>query len=575
MRRLVWVLALVTVLGLARVVHADVEDFVINDFRGRYELFNDTNGGRMLARETIQLTYSDYNHGILRAIPIEYRGNSLRLKILSVERDGDEEPYTTYGENDNEVLKIGDPDKTITGPHTYEISYEMRNIVTFYDNHDEWYWDINGDQWRQPFEHVSGEVIFPNGWKGDDVPAPQCFTGTYGDTRQGCVVEKTERGYAFSTTAPLNPSETLTIVAGATKGLFSPRTAADWWRDNAGQLSGIAAGIGGSVCAYLVWRRHGKDHKGRGVIIPEYAPPKNLSPAEVGLLMDYNVDGRDLTATIIDLAVRGYLRIHDDEKKRLGLFKKHEFSLELVKADTAGLKPHESKLLKALFDPFSKGTLQAIAAIDRKKMYAAVEDVKKKLNQELTDSYGLFEKDPKKYQGWLCGIGVAALIVVFFVNPGWGWTIGLVILAGACFGFASVMRRRSHAGVEALEKLQGLKLYMNIAEKDRLKMLQSVERPYAEPSRTPKLFEKLLPFAVALGVEKSWAKQFEGIYTQPPGWYAGNYATFNMVYFAGSLSGATSAMNTSFAPPSSSSGSGMGGGGFSGGGGGGGGGGGW
>ena len=118
-------------------------------------------------------------------------------------------------------------------------------------------------------------------------------------------------------------------------------------------------------------------------------------------------------------------------------------------------------------------------------------------------------------------------------------------------------------------------MYMETAEKDRLAMTQSVDRPFAEPSHTVELFEKLLPYAVALGVEKSWSKQFENIYREEPSWYTGNYGTFNAVYFANTLGSSVSALNSNFTTSTSSSGSGSGGGGFAGGGGGGGGGGGW
>jgi uncharacterized membrane protein len=197
------------------------------------------------------------------------------------------------------------------------------------------------------------------------------------------------------------------------------------------------------------------------------------------------------------------------------------------------------------------------------------------LKKSLTDTYGLFESTGEKRRYVIIGLGIVAFALSMILHLGWGWVLGSTLVIICALIFAGLMRRRSHAGVEAYEKVKGLQLYMKTAEADRLKMLQSVDRPYAEPSKTVDLFEKLLPFAVALGVEKSWAKQFEGIYDQAPSWYAGNFTAFNMGYLTGSLNSGISAMNTSFSAPTSSSSSGFGGGGFSGGGGGGGGGGGW
>ena len=149
--------------------------------------------------------------------------------------------------------------------------------------------------------------------------------------------------------------------------------------------------------------------------------------------------------------------------------------------------------------------------------------------------------------------------------------VGGIIAGAALIGFGLLMPRRSHAGTEVYEKIQGLKLYMDTAEKDRLKMMQSVDRPYAEPSKTVGLYEELLPFAIALGVEKSWTKQFEGVLREAPDWYAGtHYPAFNAAVFASSIGAVNSNFSKSYASSSSS-----GGGGFSGGGGGGGGGGGW
>ena len=553
---------------------ADVNDFVINDFHGRYELSKDTHAGKLKVTETIKLTFSDQNHGIFRAIPVDYRDNSLKLDIKSVQRDGREEPFTTYGEANNEVLKIGDGDKTITGQHTYEIQYEMKNIVRFYDDYDEWYWDINGDQWEQPFEHVSGEVIMPEGWSTEGIPSASCYTGKLGSTQSICNIVQTVTGYTFEATNSLGPNETLTVATPFQKGLFIPRDNTDWFKDNAWQLVGLVMGGGLSFAAFRQWHRWGRDYKGRGVIIPEYKASKNLTPAEVGLLNDYSVDARDLTATIIDLAIRGYIKIHDEEKKTL-VFTSHEFSAELVNDKIGSLKSHEKKLLTAIFQPLTKGTVQKIKDIDKTKMYKAVTEIRADLKNALTKDHGLLEETPIRAHIILWSIAVAAFVLIFVSGAGWGWIIGMALTILAAVISMLLMKRRSHAGVKEYENIKGLELYMNTAEKDRLKMMESVGRLYVEASHSVEFFEKLLPFAVALGVEKSWAKQFENIYREPPGWYNGNYATFNTVYFASSLASGVSAFNSSFSASTSSSSSGSGGGGFSGGGGGGGGGGGW
>lgn len=575
MKRLCLIMAIgLSLLGLApnKVNAQTVNDFVINNFAGRYQLFNDTPGGRVVVTETIDLTFSAQNHGILRALPQKYENQDLGLKVSSVRRDNNQEPYTTYKENDNLVLKIGSASKTITGKHSYEIKYEMTNIIRFYDYGGEFFWDINGDQWQQPFTKVSAEVIAPFKRAG---PETKCFTGSFGATANDCQVESIAGGERITTTHTLRSGETLSVVVGFDKTVFEPRTWQDWVKENIFNLGGIVAGLAGVVYVLGIWRKYGKDYEGKGTIIPEYEPPKGLRPAEVGLLYDYRLDTRDVSATVIDLAVRGWIRIHDDEKKTFGIFKKREFSLELVKVDTTKLESHEIKVLHALFSDMKAGNKKTLGA-QNSALARTQQTLHKELTDRLTDKFGMIEKSPNKQLLWLGAALVAIFFSLFFITIGWGWVLGRVLVLVAILSVMPFMQRRSHAGVEAYEKVQGLRLYLNTAEKDRLEKLQSVSSPYAAPAPTVKLFEKLLPYAVALGVEKSWAKQFENLYTQPPGWYTGNNMhAFNTAYLASSLTSTVSAMNTSFTAPSSSGGSGFSGGGSAGGGGGGGGGGGW
>jgi uncharacterized membrane protein YgcG len=554
---------------------ADTNDFVVNDFHGQYKLSNDTHAGRLEVTETIQVTFSDQNHGILRAIPVDYRGKSLQLAVKSVQRDGNKEAYSTYSQANNKVLKIGTADKTITGQHTYVVSYHMKNVVAFFDDHDEWYWDINGDQWDQPFQKVSGEVIMPKGWSDEGLSTPSCYTGAFGATQSFCDITRTNSGYTFASRRQLGPRENLTVATPFQKGLFTPRDRADWYRDNAFQLVGLIVGVLGTVGVFALWWRWGKDHQGSGVIVPEYQPPKGLTPAEIGLLNDYSVDSRDLTATIIDLAIRGYLKIHDDEKKRLGLFTSHSYRLELLNNNTAGLKAHEQSMLSALFTPLSVGTTQELSKINKVEMHTRITSIRSSLTKSLTKGYDLIEEKPIGVQAALWVGGIACGVFLVFAPAGWGWKASSAVIALSALVAGALLRRRSHAGVKMYEHIKGLKLYMETAEKDRLKMMESVDRPYTEPSKSVEFFEKLLPFAIALGVEQSWAKQFENIYREPPGWYAGTYAHFNTVYFASSLASSVSSFDSSFSSSTASSSSGSGGGGFSGGGGGGGGGGGW
>lgn len=144
---------------------ASVDDFVVHSFDATYQLSRDDPQGLMTITEKIDLSFNDYNHGILRAIPAKYDGNDTNPRVISITRDGVSEPFTSYSSNDNIVLQIGNAAKTITGSHNYEIKYFVENVIKFYDDHDELYWDINGDQWLQSFESVTAELLIPSGLK--------------------------------------------------------------------------------------------------------------------------------------------------------------------------------------------------------------------------------------------------------------------------------------------------------------------------------------------------------------------------------------------------------------------------
>ena len=565
---------LLGVLIPAKVVHADVNDFTINSFDADYTLNTVNKHGSMHVTERIDLTFSDNNHGFLRAIPDSYKDHSLGIKLRSVSSPtAAPSEYSTYKQNGNLVVKIGSPTQTVTGHQSYVLDYDMQEVISFYGDHDELYWDINGDQWAQPFTHVTARIHVPEGSENGQL---QCYAGGYGQNEQNCTITKQTDGSVLAATAkPLESNQTLTVVLGFKKGVFAPYTAADWFHDNVMLLAVILAPpLVVGAWAFHRWWKYGKDLKGRGVIVPEYAPPDALLPAEVGTVYDYKLTSTEISATIIDLAIKKHLVIIEETEKKL-LKDKKVYIFKRTDSDTSKLSDYELQILNAIFPSLSAGTEVKLDSL-KNNFYTTVKALQSKLPKDLTTK-GYFEVNPMTAGNRLFIAAAILFFVAFALHS--VWSIGLALAALLCFAFAFIMPRRSVKGVATKDAIEGLKLYMNTAEKDRLQMLQSVDAKYAPQSSEPKqsvdLFEKLLPYAMVLGVEQTWAKQFEGLYTTPPDWYSGNWQTFNAVYFASSLTNTMSAMSSSFAPPSNSGSSGFGGGGFSGGGGGGGGGGGW
>jgi uncharacterized membrane protein len=586
MKKISFALASLTVVLLIfcspGVAYADVNDFVINNFDADYTLSRDDPQGHLNVNEIIELDFSDQNHGILRALPNRYKNHRLQLNVDAVSSaSGAPSQYTTYQSGGNTVLKIGDPNRTVTGQQSYNIAYSMNNVIGFYPDHDELYWDINGDQWGQPFEQVSARLHLPSGLTLSKHEL-LCYTGRFGGTDRSCAIsyDKASSSVFAQTTRPLQPYEALSIVVGFEKGYFQPSS----WYDTAGEYVGTAAKflipiflIGGT--AGLHWWRYGRDPRGKGVIVPHYEAPDRLKPIEVGTVADFRTDHRDITATFIDLAVRGYLKIIETTNELRFRKDTKSYSLQLIKTDFTKLDEREKELVDAVFSKRIKGETVDLGQL-KYKLSGAASELQTSVKADLVAS-GYLRKTPLsvtlKFAGLLL-LEFVAMIIFAVISQGGAVVLGLIAGAVLAVIFIVLMPSRTPKGVEAKEAILGLKMYMEIAESERIKKLQAPDAPYAakspQPKKTVELFEKLLPYAIVLGVEDKWAAKFQDIYKSPPDWYSGNMSAFSAGYLVSSLGGVSSSVNTAFSSPSSSSGSGFSGG-SSGGGGGGGGGGGW
>jgi len=571
MKRFLSLLALLTLVffALPGNAHADTNDFTVDDFTGTYTLSRDDPQGALGVQERIHVTFTDSNHGIFRAIPKGYNGHPLHLHVTGVFRDGNREPYSTYTSNGNDVLKIGSASSTITGSHEYDINYRVVNVMRFPADHDELDWNINGTEWKQPFTRITAHFVVPA-----DLAAKLknggCYTGQLGSLAHDCFVSSAGNTTTITTSRTLLPGENLTYSADFPLGSFTKPGLRDWWADN-GLHAAVLVGLPliAFIAAFRYWSKNGKDLKGRGTIIPEYGPPDNLRPAEVDVINHYQLGQNAISATIIDLAIRKYLKIIEGQSNGLmGLGKHKTYTLQRLPAPASdNLKPYEQIIYDGLFPSGDTTDIKDL----QNKFYVTAGLVKAAIPAALA-SEGYVPKNVTSAGTVLSVAALLCVLVAFFLHS--FLSLGLVVSAVILIFFGVLMPRRLQKGVDAKDAIAGLKMYMETAEKDRIAMLQSPDAPYApksaEPTKTVDLYEKLLPYAMVLGVEKQWSTQFAGIYTSPPDWYAGNWSTFNALYLADSISSSMNAMNASFAAPSSS-GSGSGGG-FSGGGGGGGGG---
>ncbi len=575
-------------LGLTRPAYAGVDDFRFKSFDADYYLSQDAKHvSQLKVVEKLVAVFPDYdqNHGLRRAIPKTYKGKSVDVKVASVtDGNGVARPDKLATNNDNTVLSIRS-DSYLHGEQTYVITYNLQGVIAFESDHDEWYWDTNGDQWPQSFDRVVARAHIPTELAPSLLPDQACFTGVYGSKASDCTMSRQqsddETVVTTSTTGQLGPGENLSFVLGFSKGTFAPYSPS-----LLAQLLGMAWTIIAIAAPPLLaliiliylWSRYGRDPKDTRAVIAQYTPLKGVNPMLSGVVLSSQLETKAISATILDLCIRGYMKLYEVEEKALiGTSKSYE--LELLSKSQSQLSPDESTVVRLLFSSSVSGERVRLKDLANKLSSGAA-----KLGETLTDQAtqeGYFKRNPSKVvlhyalAGFLIMAIAALCIKVTYQFIPFG--IGLFAAGALTILFARIMTVLTPKGVEAKNYLKGLKLYMQMAEADRIKMLQTpagAEKVSIDPTdkaQLVKLYEKLLPYAMLFGIEQEWAKQFADLYHEPPNWYSSN-AAFSGLALSHSLDHFGSAANASFAAPSSSGSSGFGGGGFSGGGGGGGGG---
>jgi len=522
--------------------------------------------------ETITARFVGSYNGLYRTIPIKYRNAqglnwTLGVSLQSARDDAGRNLRTeTSREGANIKFKVWIPG-AMNATRTLVLRYHATNGLRFFDEHDELYWNVTGDQWEVPIRAATAEITLPPGATGLRAIA---FNGMYGATARDARV--TIDGNVVRIVMPhaLDYHEDLTAVVGWDKGLVTAPTAADRAMETASSNWPLLFPIPVFLFAFWRWRRNGRDPRRRPIAV-QYEPPANVSPAEAGTLLDNSADMRDITATLVDLAVRGYMRIEEQQNVKLfGLFGGGT-SYTFHRLKTAeGLTPHERVVFDGIF-----GLHGDQVQLDELKdeFYKQLSPIRDAIFTQLKVS-GFYQARPDKVkQIWTgCGIGAGILIGVggSFVAAAFLLTPVPFVIAAVVSGiilliFAQIMPARTEAGTRTLEHVLGFEEFLRRVESDNLKRIIVGH---------PELFDKYLPYAMAFGVERQFARAFEGIYTEAPRWYVGPSVTsFNVGHFSSSMSHlSTVAATTMASTPRSSSGSGFGGGGSSGGGGGGGGG---
>jgi len=507
-------------------------------------------------------------HGINRFIPVEYTTSrglnySLFLDVKGItDESGAKLKYDTSRERHYLSLKIYIPNAD-NSTRTISIHYTVSDALKFFDDHDEFYWNVTGDEWAISIESASAHVVFPEGASNLRAKA---FTGAYQSTGREAEVEIVGTGVDVRTTAPLPMHEGLTLAVAFDKGAVREPTALDrlslYLRSNWAFSFPIVA----FFAMFWWWWTRGRDPRLRP-IAAQYEPPDKLTPGEVGTLIDNSVDMRDITASIVDLAVRGYLVIEEKQKDQLlGLTHSKTYVFHLKKpVGEWNLKPHEKSLLGGLFP---MGNARDSVSLDdlQNTFYTNIPDIKNQIFYSLLGN-GYYTHRPDTVRAAYIGFGFVVGVIGIgggvWLSQRFGMAPLPFVASGILTGmivclFGWFMPARTQAGACALEGVLGFEDFLAHVDSDRFNRM----------IKTPEMFEKFLPFAMALGVEKNWSKAFQGIYTQPPDWYQGGSfgPNFYPYLFANNLNSMSSLAGSAMtSAPRSAEGSAFGGGGGGGG----------
>ncbi|NNE04598.1 MAG: DUF2207 domain-containing protein [Xanthomonadales bacterium] len=507
--------------------------------------------------------------GIYRDFPIRYKdrfGNryDVRFNFISLTRNDSPEP--SHLETRAGFIRIYFGSSSVmleNGVHRYQLQYRTRRQLGFFDDYDELYWNVTGNDWAFPIERASARVSLPSDVAYDDLKIA-LYTGQVGQRgNKGNWRVTGAREIRFESDRALAPGQGLTVAVGWPKGLVEEPGAAQrlawFFSDNKGALVLLSTWLLALAWYLQSWNRHGRDPR-KGVIIPRFEPPEGISAAASQYVLDMGMKSRGLTAAIVSLGIKGHLRIDEQDD---------DFVLFRTSSGNAEMTEGESAVLSSLL-PEQESWIE----LDNEK-YREFQSARTELEQALKKEHkGRLFKLNTIFMIPAIILSILGVIAGMLAGAGpLAWVVFAIVSVAMHITFLLLLRAPTPIGRQVMDEIEGFRMYLETAEQDRLERMRSSKL-------TPEVFEMFLPYAFALGVENSWCKRLERELPRDaaeyqPAWYSGHHGGINTLHHLGDNLGSSfsSAISSAATAPGSSSGSG--GGGFSGGGGGGGGGGGW
>jgi hypothetical protein len=492
---------------------------IVKSFVSDISVFPDSS---LIVEEEIDYDFENsLKHGIYREIPlVNERGENIEINVLSV-TDKEDNPHKFNISTKDKVLniKIGDPGVIISGEKIYKITYKVFGAIDYYENYDEVHWNITGNSWNVPIESSGVSITLP---KGVFPKERKCYYGLVGsETPCRIFDEKT-----FRVERILNKGEGITIAVSFEKGPVQEyvRKTNNPVIDFLKTFWPTAVPIIAFSLMFIRWFKKGRDPKQKKVIKAEYTAPKEISPLEAGGIVHETIKSKSISAEIIDLAIKGYIKIKPTEERLIGSSYKQDYELTL-KQELGFIKNNfDKQIIKTIFgDNPTVGGVTMLSSLDN-LFYKSVSKISGLTIDSLLKKKYYFNF-PKNLLGETAVI-IMSIFFIFFSLGFWIWEVSdfqdikklaifftsLIASISVTIIFNLLMPSKTEKGVQMKEYLLGLREYLKVAEEDRIKF-------HNAPEKRPEVFEALLPYAIVFGVEKQWAKEFEEIYKNQPEWF--------------------------------------------------------
>ena len=547
-----------------------------------------------IVEETIHYNFGRHRkHGIFRKIPslikratdtkfgVITENYKVNIDIDSVTDENEKDrPFSTSYVGSDLKIKIGSANKFVTGEQIYIITYKVTRAINYFSDHDEFYWNIIGTKWPVHIRDISASIVLP---REDENVKAKSFLGTYGagTQHQGQLKNDTYLIQAEK----LYPGQGLSTVISLPKGMLTPPALIkrSYWflRDNIVILASLFLPILCFLFFFFHHQKYGKDPRSDSSVKVEYSPPADLSPAELGTLVDEKAGLDDLISTVFYLASQGFITIKVLETPKFLFFTSKDFLFTKTDKSQDSLSPYHKTFLDSFF-----GIYPAIKSSDlRNRFYTYIPKLKRQLYSELVLKR-FFDKSPGSVRNRYLSISVTIYMVVFvllfvvggmshqpdqllWLFPSSAITVVIIII------YSRLMPCKTLKGVETLKHIEGFKEFIKTVEAPKLKAMLD---------QNPEIFGDILPYALVLGLADEWANKFQDILKEAPSWFESKHyfrsGQFRPRSFMNDMGSNMSSLSNSFQSTPSRSGSGgssgfSSGGGFSGGGFGGGGGGSW